>query len=219
VYSPDGAWGFAIFNEGKYGFDARDDRLGQTILRGPEYPRPDGLWIRQERDRRLKQDDTAPPQFADQGTFIIRFGALVHDGQAPRNPVVNQIAHEFNRPPVATYTHPDRERESTAEIPTGSLVNVAPNNVELTAWKRAEKDPESYVVRFVEMGGVPETHVEFRISAELASNISRAAEVDLLEREGFLDGANLQWVICDDGAGLCTFNIRKAEVVSILLKA
>jgi hypothetical protein len=68
------------------------------------------------------------------------------------------------------------------------------------------------------MGGMGETQAELRVSPKIASSITRITEVDLLEREGTLDGANPRWQVSEDGRGLCTFTIGKCEIVSLLLK-
>ncbi len=215
VSTPDGAWGFAMFNEGKYGFDAHDKRLGLTVLRGPEYPTPDSLWIRDERAHRKDRDGSAPPAFADQGTSLIRFGVMVHMGQALTNPAINQLAHEFNCPPIVTRLPVKVEKKAPAVT---SFLVVYPANVEFTAWKRAEKESSHYVVRLVEMAGVPETQITVEFAPSLGKHIRDIVECDLLEREGILDGAKPKWQQLSTGAVKCTLTMRKCEVVSLLIK-
>lgn len=215
VSTPDDAWGLAMFNEGKYGFDARDNRLGLTVLRGPEYPTPDSLWIRDERTHRKERDGSAPPMFADQGTSLIRFGAIVHAGQALTNPTINQIAHEFNRPPIVSLL-PVNVEKKTPTVTT--FLSMSPSNVEFTAWKQAEKNPAHFVLRLVEMCGTPETQVQLEFAPSIGKRIRDIVECDLLEREGTLDGAKPKWQLQSSGSLKCTLTVRKCEIVSLLIK-
>ncbi len=215
VSTIDGAWGFTMFNEGKYGFDAHDKRLGLTVLRGPQYPTPDSLWIHDERAHRKELDGSEPAAFADQGTSLIRFGVMVHTGQALTNPAINQLAHEYNRPPIVTCLPVDVEKKAP---PVTSFLSVSPANVEFTAWKRAEKIPSHFVVRLVEMAGVPETKVQLEFAPSLGKYIRDIVECDLLEREGILDGAKPKWQLHSTGGVKCTLTVRKCEVVSLLVK-
>ncbi|GAB4310136.1 MAG: hypothetical protein Kow0069_10080 [Promethearchaeota archaeon] len=223
VAAPDGSWGFAVVNEGKYGFDARGDRLGLTLLRGPEYPKPDSFWIRDERRRRLEREGTSPPTHADQGTWLVRFAALVHEGAAPAHPLVNRVAREYNRPLLGFVAKPapPGERDGQRTLPTRGdalALSVEPANVELASVKRSEDDPDAHVLRFVEVGGAPLTEVRLRLPAALASRIDEVVEVDLLEREGVLDGARPVVSRQPSGDALVTFSTRAFEVVSLLVK-
>ncbi|MHA1732911.1 MAG: glycoside hydrolase family 38 C-terminal domain-containing protein [Promethearchaeota archaeon] len=222
VSAPDGSWGLSIINEGKYGFDARDDRLGQTLIRGPEYPTPDSRWIDDERKRRFERDGTRPPTHADQGVSLIRFGLLVHEGSAPDNPVVNTVAHEFNRPFLVHLLDAGqggtglggKGDEPGNSIPLSTpLVECDAPNVELSSLKRAEAGEGAFVLRFVEVGGVPETKAKLSFAPELAGRVTRIVECDLLEREGELDGAHPTW-----SPPTCEFTVRKCEIVSLLVE-
>ena len=80
--TPTNDWGIALFNEGKYAFDASADRIRMTLHRSPNYPGPAGeSWANFERAERLAQDGSKPPEFvglaplvADMHIFHIRTG-------------------------------------------------------------------------------------------------------------------------------------------------
>lgn len=223
VSAPEGGWGVAVLNEGKYGFDARDDRLGLTLLRGPQYPEPDtNAWIRDERKRREAAGKGAPPQFADQGVSVIRFGLLIHEGSAPTNPAINAIAHEFNRPPLVLGPGENRltlgDPADPDKIPANEpLVTLSSPTVELTALKRAERDPDTFVARLVEMGGMPETSLEVTFHESVSRRIQDIHEADLLERPGEITAAGVTWTRLASGQVKCELTIRACEVVTLLI--
>nr|MDO8112258.1 glycoside hydrolase family 38 C-terminal domain-containing protein [Candidatus Sigynarchaeota archaeon] len=98
IESDDASAGFAVINEGKYGFDTRDGNLGVSIVHGPKFPETNTVaWAKDERKKRLEKGLGEPPSYADQGFHLARLWLLPYQGSW-RKGKIHQAAHGFNAP-------------------------------------------------------------------------------------------------------------------------
>jgi alpha-mannosidase len=127
-------YGLSILNESKYGYDAVGNVLRLTLLRSPVDPDPE----------------------ADQGHHHFRFALYPHEGTW-QNALTVRRGYEYNYPltAVVTTAHP-------GSLPAEhSFASVAPENVVLTAVKKAE-DANGLIFRAYECAG-KESTVEFHV--------------------------------------------------------
>ncbi len=132
----DGKHGLSIINESKFGYDAAGNVLRLTLLRSPTWPDPD----------------------ADRGHHHFRFAVYPHAGTWKEAMTVRH-GFEYNYPltAVVTTAHP-------GSLPAEhSFASVAPENVVLTAVKKAE-DTKGLILRAYEWAGKDST-VEFHVPA------------------------------------------------------
>lgn len=130
----DGKHGFAVINNSKYGYDAVGNLLRLTVLRSPKWPDPD----------------------ADMGHHHFHYALYPHAGTW-KDAMVVRHGYEYNYPlsAVATTAH-------VGSLPAEhSFVSVAPENVVLTAMKKAE-DANGIIFRVYEWAG-KESTVEFHV--------------------------------------------------------
>jgi alpha-mannosidase len=130
----DGQHGLSVINESKFGYDAVGNVLRLTLLRSPKWPDPD----------------------ADMGHHHFRYALYPHAGTWQQAMTVRH-GWEYNYPlsAVVTTAHP-------GELPAShSFVSVSPENVVLTAVKKAE-DTNSLIFRVYEWAGKAST-VEFHV--------------------------------------------------------
>ncbi|MHA1369580.1 MAG: alpha-mannosidase [Promethearchaeota archaeon] len=180
--SRDEKWGIAFINKGKYGFDVKKGRIGLTLIRGPRYPRPSGeAWVNMERNDRARQSGEAPPTHADQGTHLIQYIILPHEGKWNDTPPkggtsVQALTRWFNEGCCSTlvYSEDTKNENWTAE----SLIASDNVGAEVPVIKSAE-DGDGYVMRIVETTCKNRTE-KVQISPTL--KFTECSEVDLLER-------------------------------------
>ena len=132
----DGAHGLSILNNTKYAYDAVGNLLRLTLLRSPKWPDPD----------------------ADMGHHHFHFALYPHAGTWQQALTVRH-GWEYNYPLTAlvTSSHP-------GSLPARhSFVSVSPDNVVLTAVKKAE-DTNSLIFRVYEWAGKA-ADVHFHIPA------------------------------------------------------
>jgi alpha-mannosidase len=125
----DGQHGFSLINESKYGYDAKDNVLRLSLLRSPVWPDPQ----------------------ADRGHHHFRYWLYPHSGDWKAAGTVHR-GYETNYPLVATQV----EAHSGQWPAEHSFINVAPENVILTAVKKAE-DSNALLLRVYESSGTNET--------------------------------------------------------------
>ncbi len=121
----DGQHGFSLLNNSKYGYDAVGSWLRLSLLRSPTWPDPD----------------------ADRGQQNFEYFLYPHEGAWQQADTVRQ-GYDVNYPLscVTASPHPgDWPREK-------SFVQVSPDNVVLTAVKKAE-DKNALVLRIYESAG------------------------------------------------------------------
>jgi|HubBroStandDraft_4_1064222.scaffolds.fasta_scaffold00124_18 alpha-mannosidase len=117
--------GFSLLNDSKYGYDARDNVLRLSLLRGPEYPDPN----------------------ADQGHHEFTYSLYPHAGTW-RDALTVRQGYEVNYPLLVTTTtsHP-------GTLPSEqSFFSTQEDNVVITAIKK-DADDNALIVRFYEWAG------------------------------------------------------------------
>ena len=147
----DGNHGFSLINESKYGYDAKANVLRLSLLRSPTWPDPE----------------------ADRGHHQFSFSLYPHAGDWKQALTVRR-GYEFNYPLRAFQVEPH-----TGTLPARhSFVEVASDNVVLTALKKAEGG-DALVLRFYEWAGKTG---EVRIN--LPEGANAASIINLMEKPG-----------------------------------
>ncbi len=155
----DGKHGLSVINESKFGYDAAGNVLRLTLLRSPKSPDPD----------------------ADMGHHHFHYALYPHAGSWQEAMTVRH-GFEYNYPLTAMVTtaHPGSLQ------PEHSFVSVSPENVVLTAVKKAE-DSNSLIFRVYEWAGKAAT-VEFHVppgaTAATVTNMMEAPEGGALPIRG-----------------------------------
>jgi alpha-mannosidase len=155
----DGAHGLSVINESKFGYDAAGNVLRLTLLRSPIWPDPE----------------------ADRGHHHFRYALYPHSGTWQQAMTVHR-GFEYNYPlsAVVTTAHP-------GALPAShSFVSVSPENVVLTAVKKAE-DANSLIFRVYEWAGKAATvdfHVPPGATGATVTNMMEAPEGDALTVTG-----------------------------------
>ncbi|MCP4638932.1 MAG: alpha-mannosidase [bacterium] len=131
------AYGFAVLNDSKYGFDVRDGVMRVTMLRSPAYAFHDNA----------RHDASEPWPIMDQGWHTIRIQLVPHKGGWQAAGVVKK-AWELNEP---AFTH--IESAHKGKLPqSASFLGADAANVLLSVVKQTE-DGEDIVVRGYETAG------------------------------------------------------------------
>jgi alpha-mannosidase len=141
--------GFSLLNDCKYGYDAKGNVLRLSLLRSPEWPDP----------------------HADEGEHEFTYSLYPHGGMWREAQTVRR-GYELNYRLFATQTG----NHEGALPPSSSFVQIEPENVVLTAVKKAEDD-RALVLRFYEWAGR-----ESDITLRIPSGATSASETDLMER-------------------------------------
>jgi alpha-mannosidase len=130
------AHGLSVINESKFGYDAVGNLLRLTLLRSPTWPDPD----------------------ADRGHHHFRYALYPHSGTW-KDALTVRHGFEYNYPLTAVVT-----TAHTGSLPAvHSFASVSPENVVLTAVKKAE-DAKGLIFRCYEWAG-KEATVEFHVPA------------------------------------------------------
>jgi alpha-mannosidase len=129
-----GKHGLSVINESKFGYDAVGNLLRLTLLRSPTWPDPE----------------------ADRGHHHFHYALYPHDGTW-KDALTVRHGFEYNYPLTAVVT-----TAHAGTLPTEhSFASVAPENVVLTAVKKAE-DAKGLIFRAYEWAGRDST-VEFHV--------------------------------------------------------
>jgi len=157
-----GKFGVSIVNANRYGFDLKNDILRMSVLRTPAHPST-------ESDRKLKNMDL--------GRHKVSFALYPHSGDWR---VINTPgrAYEFNYPLIPVFGGVGDLVDS------GSFVEIKPENIILSALKKAE-DSNSIILRLYETMG-RRTKASIKLKNELTPSgqgIKNARETDILERD------------------------------------
>ncbi len=130
----DGKHGLSVINESKFGYDTAGNVLRLTLLRSPTWPDPE----------------------ADQGHHHFHYALYPHAGSW-QDAMTVRHGFEYNYPltAVVTTAHPG------TLPPSHSFISVNPENVVLTAVKKAE-DANGLIFRCYEWAGKAST-VEFHV--------------------------------------------------------
>jgi alpha-mannosidase len=132
----DGKHGLSILNNSKYGYDAVGNTLRITLLRSPKWPDPE----------------------ADMGHHHFHYALYPHAGTW-KDALTVRHGYEYNYPLTAVVT-----TVHAGTLPAEhSFASVAPENVVLTAVKKAE-DANGLIFRAYEWAGKDST-AEFRVPA------------------------------------------------------
>jgi alpha-mannosidase len=154
-----GGHGFSLINESKFGYDAVGDLLRLTLLRSPKWPDPD----------------------ADMGHHHFHYALYPHAGTW-KDALTIRHGWEYNYPltAVVTTAHPG------SLPPDHSFASVTPDNVVLTAVKKAE-DAKGLIFRCYEWAGKDAT-VEFHVppgaTGATVTNMMETPEGSPLELAG-----------------------------------
>jgi alpha-mannosidase len=155
----DSTHGFSLLNDSKYGYDAKDNVLRLSLLRGPEYPDPN----------------------ADQGHHEFTYSLFPHAGTWKEALTVRQ-GYEVNYPLMAMST----TRHQGTLPASQSFFATQEDNVVITAIKK-DADDGSFIVRFYEWAGKKgEVHLTL---PEKASSASATNLMEKVETPLSLDGA------------------------------
>lgn len=154
-----GDYGVALLNDCKYGFDVIENTIRMTLLRGPRrgYPSTPEQWADQSADPRV-------------GIHVIKYALYPHKGDWVKSMVFRK-GYEFNYPLIAW-----KVSENSGPLPnTLSLIEIKPDNVVLSALKKAE-DSNELVLRVYEAYGF-----ESDVTLKALSKPLKAVETDLVE--------------------------------------
>ena len=151
--------GLSILNQDKYGYDAQGNVLRLTLLRSPTWPDPD----------------------ADQGHHHFHYALYPHAGTW-KDALTVRHGWEYDYPLQAVVT-----TAHAGSLPAEhSFASVAPENVVLTAVKKAE-DANGLIFRVYEWAG-KETTAEFHVppgaTGATVTNLMEQSEGDALKVEG-----------------------------------
>jgi alpha-mannosidase len=144
----DGQHGFSLINDSKYGYDAKDNVLRLTLLRSPIWPDPD----------------------ADRGPQSFIYWLYPHAGDW-KSAMSLRRGYETNYPLTAMQVS-SHAGDWPAEH---SFVNVTPENVALTAFKKAE-DGNALILRVYEWAGKSAT-----VTATIPPGAKSASASDMME--------------------------------------
>src|SRR5580698_10470693 len=145
----DATHGFSLLNDCKYGYDAKGNVLRLSLLRSPEWPDP----------------------HADEGPHDFTYSLYPHGGTWREAQTIRR-GYELNDKLISLQT--EKHRGSLAA--EHSFVQIGPDNVVLTAFKRAEDD-NSLILRFYEWAGK-----ESDVTLQLPRGAQSAEETDHMER-------------------------------------
>ncbi len=150
----DSKQGLSLLNDCKYGYDARDNVLRLSLLRSPIWPDPE----------------------ADQGFHRFTYSLYPHAGGWKQADTLGH-GYELNTPLLALVTTPH-----PGPLPASySFVELAPNNLVLTAIKKSEVD-DALIFRFYEFAG-EKTEARLRLPPgavqAVETNLSETPQRDL----------------------------------------
>ena len=146
----DNTHGFSLLNNCKYGYDAKGNVLRLSLLRSPEWPDP----------------------HADEGHHEFAYSLYPH-AAGWREALTVRQGYDLNY----TLLFMAAEKHAGALPPEHSFVEIKPENIVLTAMKKAEDD-DALIFRFFEWAG-KETNVQI----QLPPGAKSAQDADLMERQ------------------------------------
>ena len=155
----DGQHGLSVINNSKYGYDAVGNQLRLTLLRAPTWPDPE----------------------ADQGHHHFHYAIYPHAGTW-KDALTVQHGWEYNYPLTAVVT-----TAHAGSLPAEhSFASVTPDNVVLTAVKKAE-DAKGLIFRAYEWAGksgTAEFHVPAGATGATVTNMMETPEGGALSVKG-----------------------------------
>ncbi|MGI8906215.1 MAG: alpha-mannosidase [Candidatus Sumerlaeaceae bacterium] len=148
-----GKVGLALLTMNKYGFDAKDNVLRLSLLRGPDSPN-------------TKADEGKP--LTEEGRHRFSYAIFPHAGTWKQADVVRR-GYEYN--------HSVIPMQGAAATGDKSLIKLQPSNVILSSLKKAEDD-DSIIVRLYEAEGTDVADTQLELPWEIAS----VESCDIVER-------------------------------------
>ncbi|MEM1235948.1 MAG: glycoside hydrolase family 38 C-terminal domain-containing protein [Pseudomonadota bacterium] len=149
-------FGAALLTDSKYGYDAVEQTIRLTFLKGPVVPDPD----------------------ADLGVHQFRYALMLHDGEQDLSAVV-RAAEAFNAP-IAMVGGIDRPSAEASPLPAPfSFVELEGGSVTLETVKAAE-DGSGIILRMFEHANKRST-----VKLKFAPKVIHADLVDLMENKEF----------------------------------
>jgi alpha-mannosidase len=145
----DSKHGFSLLNDCKYGYDAKGNVLRLSLLRSPEYPDP----------------------HADEGHHEFTYSLYPHGGEW-KDAMTIRRGYELNYKLLSM----PFEKHQGSLAAEHSFLQATPDNVILTAMKKAE-DENALVVRFYEWAGK-----DSEVTIQLPPGAESAVETDLMEK-------------------------------------
>jgi alpha-mannosidase len=145
----DAKHGFSLLNDCKYGYDAKGNVLRLSLLRSPEWP----------------------DAHADEGRHEFTYSMYPHAGSW-REALTVRRGYELNYPLLSR----EEKKHQGSLKDAFSFVDVSPQDVVLTALKKAEDD-SALIVRFYEWSGK-----QGDVKVHLSAGAEEATETDLMER-------------------------------------
>jgi alpha-mannosidase len=161
----DEQYGVSILSDLKHGYDSQPSQLRLTLLKAPLWPDPT----------------------ADRGHHQFTYAIYPHTGSWQTAQTVRR-GYELNQPlhvlPLETHESQENKSQETAVLPTiGNFLNL-PENLILTALKRAEDDPTRWVLRWYECHGETAIAPDWNAIGQLSNSLDCAnvQPVNLLEQ-------------------------------------
>jgi alpha-mannosidase len=145
----DATHGFSLLNDCKYGYDAKGNVLRLSLLRSPEWPDP----------------------HADEGHHEFTYSLYPHGGGWKEAMTIRR-GYELNYTLIALPV----EKHSGILPATHSFVQVQPDNIIVSAMKKAE-DEDALVVRFYEWAGK-----QGDVRLQLPPGAQSASETNMMEK-------------------------------------
>jgi len=145
----DATHGVSLLNDCKYGYDAKGNVLRLSLLRSPEWPDP----------------------HADEGRHEFTYSLYPHEGSW-RDALTVRRGYELNYPLLIRQI----EKHDGGLKDEFSFLGIQPDNVVLTAMKKAE-DEDAMILRYYEWAGK-----EMDVKLHLPAGAQAASETDLMER-------------------------------------
>ena len=145
----DGKHGFSLLNDCKYGYDAKGNVLRLSLLRSPEWPDP----------------------HADEGHHDFTYSLYPHGGSW-KDALTIRRGYELNYKLISL---PTEEHEGALDA-EHSFLQAQPDNIIVTALKKAEDD-NALIVRLYEWAGK-----DGEVRMQLPPGAESASETDLMEK-------------------------------------
>ncbi|MBW4619889.1 MAG: alpha-mannosidase [Cyanosarcina radialis HA8281-LM2] len=147
-------WGVSLLNDCKYGYDFRSNCLRLTLLRSSTWPDPE----------------------ADKGWHEFTYAIYPHSGSWETAGTVRR-GYELNLP-LQVWQHSSTQNPTSPKLPpAGQLLNLTADNLILTAFKRSQNDPQTWILRCYECHG---TAAMLGLHSDLDLKVTQ--RVDLLEQ-------------------------------------
>jgi len=144
-------YGVSLLNRAKYGYDVKGSVIRLSLLRSPKWPDP----------------------LADRGRHSIDYSLYPHRNRVEEASTV-QRGYEYNNPLIAVIGTIHRG----ARPPAKSFLQLAPSNLILTTFKKAE-DGDAWIVQWYDAKGVDSEAV-----LTLPAPVARVVRSSFLETDG-----------------------------------